>query len=416
MVKYSSRVGPAGNANAKKRGPPTKKSVNVVKKGGDIAIGGGMEVGSSVKAIVDAVKALPHETDQIQSELGAGLTSGGGIVETKTKQTVVTDKKVIKTNKSPKRSGSIEAGSGIDVGGDLASGGGLFSDSLSQITGEIDKVLGPKKGGALASSLQGVIGKLTHNGMIQVLNHMSPEQFHVLQGVAGAHLPQFDSHPFTPIARKVLGGSFTHPRNISKMATRDITRAVSAQQLATALHQEMRDAHRGMDVGGGLLDSLKHGFTRGFEGLKSSLSAGNRIGSVLHSALSTGIQIGQVFSPVVESLFPGAGELIKSGISGAEALKAGLETGLRAGEALEKGLEGISTVVSDESPVSGSAIAENLEAAGTTPQPTVVQVPETPTSPDLPVVQETPSGQFQLSPGAGLGGGLSQAELRILGF
>ncbi len=402
MVKYSSRVGPAGNANVKKRGPPTKKSVNVVKKGGDIAIGGGMEVGSSVKAIVDAVKALPHETAQIKSELAGGLAVGGNL-----SSGGVVDAPKVKRKKSAVRTGAIEAGSGIDVGG------GLFDDSLNQITGKIGNVLNAKKGGALASSLQGIVGKLTHHGMVQVLNSMSPEAFHILQGVSGAHLPQFEGHPFAGIARKSLGGSFTHPRSISKMATRDITRAVSSQQLSQALFQEMRDSQRGMDVGGGLLDSLKHGFTRAFDGLKSGIASGNRIGSVLHGALSTGIQIGQVFSPVVESLFPGAGELIKSGISGAEALKAGLETGLRAGEALEKGLEGISEIETgqESEEVKPAEVVQDLEQAGETPQATVATIPETPLGP----VVQTPQAPL-LQTTRSLGSGLSQAELRLLGF
>ena len=476
MVRYSSRVSASGNANAKKRGAPGKKGGRLVKKGGDIAINGAAEIGGSVGNIIDQVKASADEVENIKQELineDAGVrnlesksTTGGSVSVGGAKQTKKANRSVSKTltsnlgSKSTTgggRTGSIEASSGIevdpaesdvsdvisgsaeppaDIGSGLnrtesfsVSGGGLFSDSIGDVSGG---VLGAKKGGVVAASLQGIIKKMTHNGMIQVLNHMSPQAFHMLQGVAGAHLPQFEGHPLTGIARKTLGGSFTHPRNISKMATRDITRAVSAQQLATALHAEMMEAQKGGDVGGGLLDSLKHGFNRGFEGFKSSLSAGNRIGSVLRGALSTGIQIGQVFSPVIESLFPGSGQLIEAGISSAEALKAGLETGLRAGEALEKGLESISPLVEDEPEVnpdisgsvrpdpSASEVAAELEQAGQTTQrlPPVIQaqLPEkrparevTTTVPGPPLIRQ----QFEST---SLGSGLSKAELRILGF
>lgn len=426
MVRYSSRVGAGGAANVKRPGPKGKKKGGLVKKGGDIAIGGGMEVGGNVDAstLLDAIKATPAELENIKDEIGAGLQSGGNL----------------STGGAPlkkTRTGAIESSSGIKVKPPVAksapvlkgrnpSGGGLFSDSLDSITKSSsaitgipsptsDRILDVKKGGAIVGNLQGVVSKLTHNGMIQILNHMTPQQFHVLQGVAGSFLPQFEGHPLTGVARKTLGGSFTHPRNISKMATRDITRAVSAQQLATALHAEMMDSQKGLDVGGGLLDSLKHGFNRGFDGLKSGIASGNRLGSVLHGALSTGIQVGQVFQPVVESLFPGSGALIKSGISSAEALKAGLETGIRAGEALEKGLESISaldTSGAGDKPVSPAEVVEDLEVASAVPQPAVVE-PAVVEPAVVPPVGQPTSERLIVTP---RGGGLTQAELRILGF
>ena len=48
MVRYSSRVGAAGNATVKKRGAPKKVGI-LVKKGSDIAIRGGMSVGGQVE-------------------------------------------------------------------------------------------------------------------------------------------------------------------------------------------------------------------------------------------------------------------------------------------------------------------------------------------------------------------------------
>ncbi len=399
MVKYSSRVGVAGNANQKKRGPPPKKSVNIIRKGGDLAIAGGMEVGSTVKEAIDSVKANMAEQQQIKHELREASDVGGKLAVAKKKAGSLSVGKGLTTG------GGLTAGGDLTAGGNLTAGGDLFSDSLDDIT-NLHKVMPVKEGGALATSLQGVVDKMTHNGMIQVLQHMSPEQFHVLQGVSGSHLSQFNDHPLTPIARKVLGGSFTHPRNISKMATRDITRAVTAQQLSTALHAEMMDLQKGMAVGGGLLDSLKHGFKRAFDGLKSGVASGNRIGKVLHRALSTGIKIGQVFSPVVESIFPGAGSLIKTGISSAEALKAGLETGLRVGESLEKGLEGISELrtaspETEAEEVKSAEVIQELETAGATiatPQATIAQPPP------------------QLRTTTQVGSGLSRSELRILGF
>lgn len=324
MPKYSSRVNPTGGAQQKKPGAKKKTKVNTAAKS-ILSTGGAL----------DAAKIKPSEKAKLQVELIQSARS-----DNITPDTAATS------------GGNFPAiGGGLETGGDITSGGNIVDDikdvakkvvgAAKEVKSAVKKSRSP---GELSDSLQGVVSKLTHNGMIQVLQHMSPQQFHVLQGVAGAHLPNFNSHPLSGVSRKVLGGSFTHPRNISKMASRDIVRSISPQQLASALHMEMMDMQRGMPVGGGLLDSIKHNFNRGLSGLKSGIAAGTRLGNVLHGALSTGIKVGQVFSPVVDSLFPGAGQLIESGISSAEALKAGLEVGVKAGEALEKGLEGISPI------------------------------------------------------------------------
>lgn len=423
MVKYSSRVTASGNAATKKRGPPaTKKRAT---KGGDIAIAGGLNAvggskkGGALKKAITAAKVKPASKAKLQAEVkeleaGGDIQSGGSFGSDFLRGFT----KVIPI---PGLGGDIDTGdasaplvplSGVTRGDTrtdtTAEGGGFVEDVVAKVESGVTDVGKKVKEKLLKkapdinrtiSSLRGIVDKLSHNDMIQVLQHMAPSQFHILQGVAGAHLPQFTNHPITGIAKKVLGGSFVHPRSISKMATRDITRAITPQQLATALHMEMLDMRKGQDVGGGLLDSLKHHFKRGFEGLKSGVSAGNRIGNVLNSALKTGIQAGQAFSPILQTLFPESTDLIKGGLSSVEALQVGLEKGIRIGEQVEQTLQQISPIETE---------------------PEVADVPEVivPTQPDLGasefLKQVNPiTAQLTENP---IGSGLSMEELRTLGF
>ena len=414
MPKYSSRVNGSGGAQTKKAGKPPTRKKPAIKSGGDLA--GGASLGGAL----NSAAVRPSEMKKLKAEIiisdrannitpDTTATSGGSLVGD-----LLNVGKVF-------AGGDLGVGGGEAVGGDLgvgggeAVGGGIIEDvqgvakKVVSAAKEVKSVVKKAKNPAeLANSLQGVVGKLSHNGMIQVLQHMSPQQFHILQGVAGSHLPNFNGHPLSGVARKVLGGSFSHPRNISKMATRDIVRAISPQQLASAMHMEMMDAQKGMDVGGGLLDSVKHTFNRGLDGLKSGVAAGTRLGSVLHGALSTGIQVGRVFSPVVETLFPGAGQLIDTGISSAEALKAGLEVGVKAGEALSEGLEGISPIDTSDKPVAGQPFTAPIS---TTPRlgPSEEEPVSAPPSfaPPAPPSFEDVSQEFP---------GLSQQELINMGL
>lgn len=321
MVQYSSRVGSSGGATTKTAGKPPKKKKPIPGKGGDLAIGG---------------KGLS----------GAGLISGGDLV------VGVLEKASIPKNESASNTGgsipkSVEKK--IDKAIEVAS---KVSSAVSKVASE-SKRLGSLSKEKATEGLKKLVDRLTHNGMTQVLQHMNPVEFHSLQGIAGAHLPQFNAHPMAGIAKQVLGGSFTHPRDISKIATRDIMRAITAQQLSVAMHMEMMDNHKGIPVGGGLLSSLKYHFKRGIDGFKSKLKSGLQFGQKMQGALKRGIELGQAFSPIVNALFPGAGALLSAGLTGAKLLQAGLEKGVKVGEKIESGIESISPDVGDE-PTSGA--------------------------------------------------------------
>lgn len=368
MVKYSSRVGSSGAATtAKPRGqPPNKKKL--APSGGDIALGA-----SPISDNKDSI---------LQKEIIAAL---------KEEKKIMTDTTVRAGNLTVS-AGNLPSAGDIQIGGDIKSDLKQLEKSVKSIPKIIKKRLDPNKA---VDTLKSLVDKLTHNGMIQVLQHMTGGQFHILQGVAGAHLPNFDAHPLIGISKLVLGGSFTHPRDISKMATRDIMRAVSPQQLSTALYMEMKDSLRNINVGGGLLSSLKHHFKRGLEGLRSKLSAGTKIGKTIQKALEFGINAGKIFSPIVEQIFPGAGALISSGISAAEALKAGLEKGVRIGEKVEKGLELISPLVSSSRISKDSSTVESISSEDK----------------NLPPIRE--EQQKSLNPSFA---GLNQDEISSLGF
>ena len=305
MVKYSARVDSSGLAEQKKRGNPKKNPIDV-KKGGDLAVGG------------------------VSGVVASGLTTGGDLVVGGKAEV----DKILKDS----------APQDITVRGGSVPSVKKVTKKIESVVSDAVKVVKSIAKVPTAESLKNIIDRLTHHGMGQVLQNMDLSQFHILQGVAGAHLSPMPNHFMSAVAKQVLGGSFTHPKDISKMATRDILRAVTPQQLSTALHLEMLDMRKGMNVGGGLLSSLKHHFKRGMDGLQSRFGAATNFGKSLSSALSKGIKVGQAFSPVVNALFPGAGALLKTGITAAEALKAGLETGIRVGESIEKKLESISPI------------------------------------------------------------------------
>jgi len=331
MVQYSSRVGSGGNANPKSAGKPPKKKKPVEGSGGDIARGNNPGKGGALGK-------------------GAGIVSGGDVAK------VLADASIPKNEKKggaipPKVAQKIDKA--VEKAAGVLSKIGL-SKPVKAVTRTSEQVV---------DRLQNIVGRLTHHGMTQVLQNMNPMEFHTLQGVAGAHLPAFNAHPMAGIAKQLLGGSFTHPRNISKIATRDIMRAITPQQLAVALHMELMDAQKGLPTGGGLLSSLKHHVSRGLDGLKSKVQSGLHFGRSMQSALKRGIEFGQAFSPVVNALFPGAGALLSTGITAAQALQAGLEKGVRVGEKLEAGIESISPDVGEGEEVVAGAPAEPVTTA-----------------------------------------------------
>ncbi len=209
------------------------------------------------------------------------------------------------------------------------SGGVLRSGGVLPVAGAISV-------GGLVSEDE--INRLTHEDMGHVLTNMDNDQHHLMQGVGGALLGM--SHPMARIVRRHISGPFDHPTDVSKVATRDIVKSRSPQELANALHSEAMDMERGMNVGGGLLDSLKGLFKKGIKGAraairdpKAALKGAQHIGQRLSGALKKGIQIGKVLAPII----PGVGTVVEA----AERIQPAIARGITIAEQLQGVLGGM---------------------------------------------------------------------------
>lgn len=212
----------------------------------------------------------------------------------------------------------------VDFGGALSTGGVL------------------QTGGALPS-----IDKLGYPAMIHTLGAMDQPTFHILQGMASTFLPQV-IHPLKKPFQSAMGGALVHPPGISKVATMDIVKAPTPQQLAMALHGEWLDSMKGRAVGGGLFDSLKSVIKKGISVVSKGAMKALQVGTKLRGALQKGTAIAKSFEGPLTAAVPAAGELLSRGIKGAEALDVGLGIGLAAGEKISAGLEDVSAAVNPE--------------------------------------------------------------------
>lgn len=265
----------------------------------------------------------------------------------------------------------------IDVGGVISSGGAIKKEKIATVlkkAAPIVKKLIPKiktavqkkygaalpVGGVIATG--GIlnpddIDNLPWQAMIHTLGAMDQPTYHMLQGLAAAHLGQ--THPYAAPLKAALGGSFIHPKNISRLATKDILKANSPQILSTSLHNEWLDMMNGKDVGGGLFSSLKMLAKRGVAGAKSALSAVSKgaqsavkalssgaktagmIGKSLSNAINQGIEIANVLQPAIGALHPATGELITKGVTTAKDLQAQVKRGTALATQVAEGLEPI---------------------------------------------------------------------------
>lgn len=220
------------------------------------------------------------------------------------------------------------------IGGALASGGAL------------------RTGGSLptgGASLQGFIDNMSYPQMIHTVGHMDAETYHVLQGVASMFLPKA-IHPLKKPYIKALGGAI-HAPGVSKVATMDILKSPTGAQLSAALHGEWLDHQAGRNVGGGLFDSLKSVIKKGVATVAKGARSALGIGKKLRGALQKGTAIAKSFEAPLTAVLPGAGALLKKGITHAEALDVGLGVGLAAGEKISAGLEDVSRAVNPEAAV-----------------------------------------------------------------
>lgn len=205
------------------------------------------------------------------------------------------------------------------------------------------------QGGAILSPDQ--IDNLPWQAMIHTLGAMDLPTYHMLQGLAAAHLGQ--AHPLAAPLKASLGGSFIHPKNVSRMATKDIMKAPNPQILSRALHNEWLDMMAGKDVGGGLFSSLKMLVKKGVAGGKQALSAiaggakqavrllssgamaGQMAGKSLSNAIKQGVEIANAVQPALSQLSPAAGELLGRGTAAAQQAQALAERGVQIGSQVE---------------------------------------------------------------------------------
>ncbi|MCP4180605.1 MAG: hypothetical protein GY756_22810 [bacterium] len=246
----------------------------------------------------------------------------------------------------------LVSGGSLRSGGDLRSGGGFVKDKLKEIkersptiTKKVmdatKKAQGKVSGGLrkVADHIDAVdLSKIKHNVMSHVINHATPHEFNIIRGITSRLLKT--PHPMDNYLKKHLTGVFDIPKHIHKEALRDILRAPSQHFLAEMIHSEGLDKHKGKDVGGGLLDSIKHIGKKAFNGVKKfsrkSVSAGNSINKMFLK----GLLIAQMLEPIATAISPEMGALLKSGLATASKIQKGLGTVVGGAEVVNKLLHG----------------------------------------------------------------------------
>jgi len=286
MVKYSSRVGKGLTKRAPvaraKRTETREKVLKELVKPEQASVGG---AGGSVIGLASRKEIVPASLSK-----GASLSSGG------TLQT----------------GGSLSSGGTLQTGGSLSSGGSIKSNLSS------------------FNNARNFVQSLDHGAMGNVIAHMSLPDFSILQGLASASVGGV-SHPMKNHIRKSLGGSFTHPKNVSRMATKDILKG-NQIQIMNALHQEYLDKMSNRQVGGGLLDSIKHHMIRGLKGFNSKLSSGIKLAKQFESVLKKASLFAKNIAPSIKSAFPAQAGLIDAGVSGLSSIEKGISKGLDVAE------------------------------------------------------------------------------------
>lgn len=204
------------------------------------------------------------------------------------------------------------------------------------------------------------IDQLDPHVFTHMLNNMDMPTHNLLKGIAANYLGV--EHPMRLITRSALGGDFKFPKHLSRIAMRDIVKANSPQQLASALHSEIMDMQSGKlsreEMGGGLFSSLKTLVKRGVKGARTALTAlgkgaagavkaiskgaagAQHIGKSVNNALMQGIAVANALSPIITEVFPASEGILKSGIGHAKAAseltKRGIDIAERVGQVADK--------------------------------------------------------------------------------
>lgn len=233
------------------------------------------------------------------------------------------------------------------------------------------------------------IDQLSPHVFIHMLANMDMPTYNMIQGIASNFLRV--QHPMGKIIANALGGSFDFPKNLSKIAMRDVLKAQTPQQLSHALHSEWLDMLSGKlsdeELGGGLFSSLKTLVKKGVAGGKKALSAlasgaaaavravsagamgAQMIGKSVNNALMQGIEVANSLSPIIQQVFPSTEGVLKAGLGHANAAQELLSRGIDISSQVEKAL---APAVSALGPLDAPIVINPATA-----QPTVAKVPET---------------------------------------
>lgn len=330
MVKYSSRVTnkPRKNKKEPKKMTTQDQPSSTPLFGGVVNTGGAVSTGGVVSTGGTVYTGGVVNTGGVVTTGGAAAAKKGGALPDVVKQALV--KKVAPLVKK--------------IAPALAN---RFASHLPMRGGVMP-------GGALKLSPEDV-DDVSWQDMIHTLGAMPPESYHMLQGIAAAYLDQ--QHPYAVPAKTALGGSFSHPKHISKIATKDVLKAPTPQALSKALHAEWVDMMQGKDVGGGLFSSLKNLFKKGVSGAGKALKAlgkgatsavqilgkgakgAEMIGTSLGNALQQGVEIANALQPVAQLAGPRAEALLgaarETGKSLQEAVGRGTQAAALTGQALD---------------------------------------------------------------------------------
>lgn len=215
-------------------------------------------------------------------------------------------------------------------------------------------------GGVLADSPEplsdSTIEHLEPHVFIHMLGNMDMPTYNMLQGIAANFLTM--EHPMRKIVGGALGGDFVFPKNLSKIAMRDVLKAPTPQALSGALHSEWLDMMSGKlsreEVGGGLFSSLKTLVKRGVKGARTALTAVGKgaasavkalssgamgaqmIGKSVSNALMQGIEVANALSPIIQNVFPATEGVLKSGLGKVNAAQELLDRGINIAGQVEK--------------------------------------------------------------------------------
>ncbi len=212
------------------------------------------------------------------------------------------------------------------------------------------------------------IDQMTPLPFIHMLGSMDLPTYHMLQGIASNFLRT--EHPLRQITQRALGGSFDFPKNISKIAMRDVLKSSTPQMLSGALASEWEDMMAGKlsseEVGGGLFASLKTLVKKGVKGAKTALSALGRgaagavraisagamasgmIGKSVSNALMQGLEVANSLSPIIQEVFPKSEGILKAGLGHANAAQELLNRGIDISQRVE---QAVAPVVSALGPI-----------------------------------------------------------------